>query len=192
MRRTARPRSEQSLARVVVNDLPHSRRAFKDQSEPAGRVAAAGRSTLQHELTGCQGDSIRERTNFNFGEGQSTHGLACRICTSVARQDRLHAAADDFAANERRFRRVVVMRCKGHEIAAVPCRLGVFQNGFNFLCLGEKQGGAAEQHNVTKHEPIIGRDLFRSMRRSIEPRQRPGGAMRCSASARPKHTAAST
>ena len=78
MRCAARPRSEQSLARVVVNDLPHSRRAFKDQSEPAGRVAAARRGTLQHELTGCQGDPIRERTNLNFREDQSTHGLVCR------------------------------------------------------------------------------------------------------------------
>jgi hypothetical protein len=38
------------------------------------------------------------------------------------------------------------MRCKGHKIATVPCRLGLFQNGFDFLCLGKKQG--AQQSNT--------------------------------------------
>jgi len=45
-------------------------------------------------------------------------------------------------------------------IATIPCGLGVFQKGFDFLCLGRKQGSAAEQHNVTKHKPIIERDSF--------------------------------
>ena len=77
------------------------------------------------------------RISISLKANKPPPGLSIRIASAVAFENRLGAASRDFAADKGGLGRVFIIRGKRSQIASIPCRLRILEQGANFVGLRE-------------------------------------------------------
>jgi len=128
-----------------VDNLPTRGGPSENERESARSITSRCNRPFQFILARGQGYVSRERSDIDFTKGQLPHGLSIRIASLVALENRPGATSRDFAADKGRLGRVFIIRGKRGQIASIPRRLRILEQGADRVGLREQQRCPANQ-----------------------------------------------